>query len=190
MRFFEMLLFFSSACLLAFSFIVNQHIRRSALLLTSGTGSIFLLIHLLFEGYRVQLVFLYGFTLLMLILSLMDAFKTPAVVQTASRIRTVLGRLFIGFGLIATGCFLYVFPVFNVPEPTGELKVSTQVFHFIDSSREETFGTTATGKRELMVQVWYPAQAGSGKYAPFIPDTRILRYMAANYGLPGLLFNT
>ncbi|MGG4107716.1 dienelactone hydrolase [Paenibacillus lautus] len=188
MRFFEMLLFFSSACLLAFQFIVNQRIRRPALLLTSGAGSIFLVIHLLVEGYRVQLLFLYGFTLLMLILSLIDAFKTPAVVHTASRIRRVLGRLFIGFGLIATGCFLYVFPVFNFPEPTGELKVSTQVFHFIDSSREETFGTTATGKRELMVQVWYPAQAGSSKYAPFIPDTRILRYMAANYGLPGFTF--
>ncbi|GIP17564.1 hypothetical protein J40TS1_32060 [Paenibacillus montaniterrae] len=39
-----------------------------------------------------------------------------------------------------------------------------------------------------MVQVWYPAQAGSGKYAPFIPDTRILRYMAENYGLPGFTF--
>ncbi|CAI6084935.1 hypothetical protein COHCIP112018_04500 [Cohnella sp. JJ-181] len=36
-----------------------------------------------------------------------------------------------------------------------------------------------------MVQVWYPAQAGTGKRAPFISDARILRYMAANYGLPG-----
>ncbi|MCM3496967.1 dienelactone hydrolase [Paenibacillus lactis] len=188
MRFFEILLFFSSACLLAFQFVVNPRIRRSALLLTSGAGSIFVVIHLLVEGYRVQLLFLYGFTLLMLILSLIDAFKAPAAVQTASRIRRLLGRLFIAFGLIATGCFQFVFPVFNVPEPTGELKVGTQVFHFIDSSREETFGTTATGKRELMVQVWYPAQAGTGQYAPFIPDTRILSYMAANYGLPGFTF--
>lgn len=188
MRFFEMLLFFSSVCLLAFQFIVNQRIRRAALLLTSGAGSIFLVIHLLVEGYRIQLVFLYGFMLLMLILSLIYALKTPTVVHASRTRRVVWGRLFAGFGLIATGCFLYVFPVFNFPKPTGELKVSTHVFHFIDSSREETFGTTATGKRELMVQVWYPAQSGSGKYAPFIPDTRILRYMAENYGLPGFTF--
>ncbi|PPQ49578.1 dienelactone hydrolase, partial [Paenibacillus peoriae] len=188
MRFFEMLLFFSSACLLALLFIFNQRIRRPALLLTSGAGSIFLVIHLLVEGYRVQLLFLYGFTILMLMLSLIDVFITLKVVRTASRIRRVLGRLFIVIGLIATGCFLYVFPVFDFPAPTGELKVGTQVFHFIDPSREETFGKTATGKRELMVQVWYPAQAGADKYAPFIPDTQILRYMAADYGLPGFTF--
>lgn len=183
-----MLLFFSSACLLAILFVFNQRIRRSALLLTSGAGSIFLVIHLLVEGYRVQLLFLYGFTILMLILSLIDVFLTQEAVRTASRIRRVLGRLFIVIGLIATACFLYVFPVFDLPAPVGELKVGTQVFHFVDPSREETFGKTATGKRELMVQVWYPAQAGTGKYAPFIPDTRILRYMAANYGLPGFTF--
>ncbi|QNR66904.1 dienelactone hydrolase [Paenibacillus peoriae] len=188
MRFFEMLLFFSSACLLALLFIINQRIRRPALLLTSGAGSIFLVIHLLVEGYRVQLLFLYGFTILMLMHSLIDVFITLKVVRTASRIRRVLGRLFIVIGLIATACFLYVFPVFDFPTPTGELKVGTQVFHFIDPSREETFGKTATGKRELMVQVWYPAQADTDKYAPFIPDTQILRYMAADYGLPGFTF--
>ncbi|KWX84954.1 dienelactone hydrolase, partial [Paenibacillus riograndensis] len=188
MRFFEILLFFSSVCLLALLFIFNQRIRRPALLLTSGAGSIFLVIHLLVEGYRVQLLFLYGFTVLMLLLSLRDVFITRKVVRPASRMRRVLGRLFIVIGLIATSCFLYVFPVFDIPAPTGELKVGTQVFHFTDPSREETFGTTATGKRELMVQVWYPAQAGTGKYAPFIPDTPILRYMAANYGLPGFTF--
>ncbi|NOU90612.1 dienelactone hydrolase [Paenibacillus sp. LMG 31460] len=188
MRLFELMLFFSSACLLAILFIFSQRIRRSALLLTSGAGSIFLVINLLVEGYRVQLLFLYGFTILMLMLSLIDVFITPKAVRTASRIRRVLGRLFIVIGLIATACSLYVFPVFGLPAPTGELKVGTQVFHFVDPSREETFGKTATGKRELMVQVWYPAQAGTGEYAPFIPDTRILRYMAANYGLPGFTF--
>ncbi|PYI53380.1 alpha/beta hydrolase family protein [Paenibacillus flagellatus] len=185
MRLFEMLLFFSNACLLAILFLFHQRIRRSALLLASGAGSVFLVIHLLVEGYRVQLLFLYGFTILMPMLSLINVFLTPKAVRTASRIRRVLGRLFIGIGLTVTACFLYVFPVFDLPAPTGELKVGTQVFHFVDPSREETFGKPASGKRELMVQVWYPAQAGTGKYAPFIPDTRILRYMAANYGLPG-----
>jgi dienelactone hydrolase len=187
-RFFELLLFFSSACLLALLFFFNRRIRRSVLLLTSGAGSIFLVIHLLVEGYRVQLFFIYGFTILTLMLSLIDVFITPKVVRTASRIRRVLGGLFIGIGLIATGCLLYMFPVFEFPAPTGELKVGTQVFHFFDPSREETFDKNATGKRELMVQVWYPAQAGTGKYAPFIPDTQLLRYMAADYGLPGFTF--
>jgi predicted dienelactone hydrolase len=187
-RFFEILLCLTSAGLLALLFTSNQQIRRSALLLTSGAGSIFLGIHLLVEGYRVQLLFLYGFIILMLMLSLKAVLITPKAVRTASRIRKVLGRFIIVNGLIATGCLLYVFPVFDLPAPTGGLTVGTQVFHFTDKSREETFGKNATAKRELMVQVWYPAQAGTGKQAPMIPDTRILRYMAANYGLPGFTF--
>lgn len=183
-----MLLFLASACMFALLFISNQRIRRSALLLTSGAGSIFLVIHLLVEGYRVQLIFIYGFTFLMLSLSLIDIIITRTAARTVSRFRRVLGRLIIAVGLTTTGCFLYVFPVFDIPAPTGEWKVGTQVFHFTDPGREETFGISPTGKRELMVQVWYPAQTGTGKYAPFIPDTRILSYMAANYGLPGFTF--
>ncbi len=183
-----MLLFFSSACLLGILFIYNQRIRRSALLLASGAGFIFLVIHFLVEGYRVQLLFLYGFTLLMLMRSLIDVFRTQKAVRTVSRIRRVLGRLFIVIGLIATACFHYVFPVFGLPAPTGEFKVGTQTFHFVDTHREEIFGKARDGKRELMVQVWYPAQAGTGKHAPFIPDTRILSYMGADYGLPGFTF--
>ncbi|WP_336765291.1 alpha/beta hydrolase family protein [Paenibacillus sp. USHLN196] len=188
MRLFEILLFFSSVLLVAIPFIFNQRIRRSALLLTSGAGSIFLVIHLLVEGYRLQLLLLYGFTILMLMLSIINIFITQKTVRTTSRIRKVLGPLLIVIGLIATACLNYVFPVFDLPAPTGKLKVGTQVFHFVDPNREETFGKTTTGKRELMVQVWYPTEAGTGEYAPFIPDTRILSYMGENFGLPGFTF--
>nr|WP_216857542.1 dienelactone hydrolase [Paenibacillus tritici] len=183
-----MLLFSSSIGLLAILFVLNPSRRRSALLLTSGAGFIILAVHLLIEGYRIQLLFLYGFTILMFILSIGNIFRTQTAGRTAPRIRRVLGRLLIGLGLIATACLLYVFPVFSLPAPTGGLKVGTQVFHFTDPNRAETLGESGTGKRELMVQVWYPAEAGTGKYAPFIPDTPILPYMAENYGLPGFTF--
>ncbi|MBY0114502.1 dienelactone hydrolase [Paenibacillus xylanexedens] len=188
MRLFEILLFFSSVFLLAIPFIFNQRIRRSALLLTSGVGIILLVIHFLVEGYRIQLVFLYGFTPLMFMFSLIKVVRSQKGVWPVSRILRVLGPLFIAIGLIVTVCFHYVFPVFDPPAPTGKLKVGTQVFHFVDPNREETFGKSETGKRELMVQVWYPAEAGTGKYTPFIPNPRILSYMAENYGLPGFTF--
>lgn len=75
--------------------------------------------------------------------------------------------------LVVTAGLMYAFPVFNLPEPTGELKVGTQTFHFVDTNREEIFDEARDGKRELMVQVWYPAQAGTGKYAPFVPDSQM-----------------
>lgn len=90
--------------------------------------------------------------------------------------------------LVGTAVLMYTFPVFKLPELTGIFKVGTQTFHFVDTNREEIFDKAREGKRELMVQVWYPTQAGSGKRTAFIPDTRILSYMAANYGLPGFTF--
>jgi hypothetical protein len=54
-------------------------------------------------------------------------------------------------------------PVLKILEPKGEFKVGTQTFHFIDESREETYTEDKNDKRELMVQVWYPAQNISEK---------------------------
>ncbi|CAM4342481.1 hypothetical protein FHS16_002542 [Paenibacillus endophyticus] len=90
--------------------------------------------------------------------------------------------------LVVTAGLMYAFTVFKLPKPTGEFKVGTQTFHLVDTKREEIFEEARDGKRELMVQVWYPAQAGTGKHAPFMPDTQILSYMAANYGLPWFTF--
>ncbi|WP_429351417.1 alpha/beta hydrolase family protein [Paenibacillus sp. 4624] len=101
----------------------------------------------------------------------------------------MLAPFSIVLGLIATVGFNYVFPVFDLPVPTGPLKTGTQVFHFVDSDRDEIFRDAENGKRELMVQVWYPAEESTGKYAPFIPDSGILPYMAENYGLPGFVFH-
>lgn len=185
-----MWLFIVSTSLLAILFIPDQRVRRLALLLTSGAGSMLMAIHWIVEGYRVQLVFVYGLTVLMLMRSLMDVAIRPKKAARKFPITCrVLGRMGIAAGLIATACFLYMFPVFDLPAPTGEMKVGTQVFHFVDTSRAETFGPSPTGKRELRVQVWYPAQSDTaGEYAPLIPDHRILRYMATSYGLPGFIF--
>lgn len=189
MRLFELLLFFLCTCLAAFLFISNQRIRRSGLLLTSGVSFLLIVIHLIVEGYRIQLFFLYTIAIMMLMLSLINLVRTPTNVRTVSRIRRVLWPAIVVVGLIATAGFNYVFPVFDLPIPTGQLKTGTQVFHFVDSDRDEIFEDTTKGKRELMVQLWYPAEAGTGKYAPFISNSVILPYMADNYGLPGFMFN-
>lgn len=187
MRLFEMLLFLSNVGLLVIIFYLNSSIRRSALLTTSGASLVFLIIHLLVEGYRLQLLFPYCFTVLMLIFSFIYYCKAP-VSRHASHVRRVLGSILIVMALFITAGLMYVFPVFKLPTPTGDFKVGTQAFHFVDRDRDEVFYKTANGKRELMIQVWYPAQNTSGKPSPFIPDAKIMNPMAKNYGLPGFTF--
>lgn len=184
MRLFELLLFMSSIGLFALTISLKKGRRRIPVSVTSGIATLILFIHWTVEGYRVQLIFPYCITIIYLAISVYYYFKKTGHTKIPRFISGLAYTAISGF-LVVTAVLMYVFPVFKLPEPTGEFKVGTQTFHFVDPNREEIFGEGRDGKRELMVQVWYPAQAGTGKITPFIPDTRILSYMAKNYGLPG-----
>ncbi|SFB62350.1 Platelet-activating factor acetylhydrolase, isoform II [Cohnella sp. OV330] len=184
MRLFELLLLLSNIGLFALSILLKKGRRRIPVFVASGIAALLLIVHGTVEGFRIQLVFPYCITVLFLAVSVYRYYKK----NDGRKIpRFMLGSVYaaIAIMLVVTAGLLYAFPVFKLPEPKGEFKVGTQAFHFVDTKREEIFDKTRAGKRELMVQVWYPAQAGTGKLAPFIPDSRILSYMAANYGLPG-----
>ncbi|MFF2910789.1 alpha/beta hydrolase family protein [Paenibacillus sp. NPDC057934] len=184
MRLFELLLFLSNIGLFALTVLLKKGQRRIPVFVASGIATLLLVIHWTVEGYRVQLLFPYCITIIFLVISGYSYFQKTGPKKIP---RVLLGSAYtaIAIMLVATAGLMYAFPVFKLPEPAGEFKVGTQAFHFVDTNREEIFGEARNSKRELMVQVWYPAQAGTGKYTPFIPDTQILRYMAANYGLPG-----
>ncbi|WP_145133119.1 dienelactone hydrolase [Paenibacillus sp. Y412MC10] len=187
MRLFELLLLLSNIGLFIITVLLKKGRRRVPVFVVSGIATLVLVIHWTVEGYRVQLLFLYGLTIIFLAISGYRYFnkKGPKKIP-----RFILGSVYsaIAIMLVVTAGLMYAFPVFKLPEPTGNFKVGTQTFHLVDTKREEIFDEARDRKRELMVQVWYPAQAGTGKYAPFIPNTPILRYMAANYGLPGFTF--
>ncbi|MBO3287466.1 dienelactone hydrolase [Paenibacillus sp. FSL M8-0228] len=187
MRLFELLLLLSNIGLFALTVLLKKGRRRIPVFVASGIATLLLVIHWTVEGYRVQLFFPYCITIIFLAISGYSSFKKTGPKKIP---RFMLGSAYtaIAIMLVATAGLMYAFPVFKLPEPTGEFKVGTQTFHFVDTNRKEIFDEAREGKRELMVQVWYPAQASTGKYAPFIPDTQILRYMAANYGLPEFTF--
>lgn len=187
MRPFEVLLFLSNIGLFITIFFLKSSIRKSALLITSGVSFIFLIIHFLVEGYRLQLLFPYCFTIFMLICSFIYYHKVVVIPRALHGIR-LTSSIFIVMALVFTAGLMYVFPIFKLPTPTGDLKVGTQAFHFVDRERDEVFLDAAKGKRELMIQVWYPAENTSGKSSPLIPDTKIMNPMAKNYGLPGFTF--
>lgn len=62
------------------------------------------------------------------------------------------------------------------PRPTGPHRVGTTLFHWIDDARDETFTPDPDDKRELMVQLWYPAaQSAKGQNAKYLPHFDLLR---------------
>jgi predicted dienelactone hydrolase len=64
----------------------------------------------------------------------------------------------------------------SLPKPTGPYRVATSVFHLADSSRPDLLSKTPGRPRELMLQVWYPTDAGAkAEVAPYIPDAALLQ---------------
>lgn len=65
---------------------------------------------------------------------------------------------------VVLGC---VFPVFRLPEPTGPHRIGSAKLHLVDSSRPDPHTTREDGRRELMVQIWYPT-AETGTAVPYL----------------------
>ncbi len=65
-----------------------------------------------------------------------------------------------------------------LPMPSGTYNIGTQTFHLVDSSRVDPFASVSGRFREMMVQVWYPAELSEhANSAPYLPDARLLEAM-------------
>jgi hypothetical protein len=69
-------------------------------------------------------------------------------------------------GFIALGALLStVMPVFGFPKPTGTFAVGTASLHLVDHKRQEMFSQKTNAPREIMIQIWYPAES-DGRQEP------------------------
>ncbi|SRR6266568_625860 len=63
--------------------------------------------------------------------------------------------------------FSIVLPVFHLPRPTGPYPVGTTTLYFKDSSRADDAAPVPGTPRELVVQLWYPAEVSSNRLARY-----------------------
>ena len=82
-------------------------------------------------------------------------------------------------------------PVFGFPRPGGRFAIGTVTYRWVDTSRQEIFSPDPGARRELMVQLWYPAAAGSSApHAPYVDDANTLSPELARLAhLPGFTFD-
>jgi len=58
-----------------------------------------------------------------------------------------------------------------LPNPTGPYPVGRVSYYWIDSARPEPLAAASPAYRELMVDIWYPAETTAGKApVPYLPD--------------------
>lgn len=118
----------------------------------------------LMEGARWQLFPAYALTGLFFLVWLVQN-NTPlggvAAQILTNRLVTGLG---IGLGVLALVVAIalpLILPIFRFPKPSGPYAIGTLIYHWVDGDRPEVFTVDPAARRELMVQIWYPAKRDS-----------------------------
>jgi len=192
MRSFEMLSAIFNILLLGW-LIFARNKPRWGLLAGAGISILFVLLHGLIEGMRWQMTPVYLMSLMPIVMWGVRHFIKPKEVnKKASRIRMMLvSTLAVFYSFFAVALPLLL-PVFTFDKPTGPYKIGTVSYAWKDDRREELHTPEPDDKRELMVQIWYPASADAkGKQAPYVshPDIFAEGYGAALH-MPKLLFTS
>lgn len=149
-----------------------------------------IIVHWLVEGYRWQMVPAYALTGVLFLLSvprLRRPTPTPATRGWPTFIWNGLGLLF----LLASAAPPVLFPVPVFPKPAGPYRVGTVSYYRVDEVRDEIYTTDPTDKRELMIQIWYPATPARGaKTGPWMAGLDVAGPIMADYiNLPAFVLS-
>ncbi|MFE6076900.1 alpha/beta hydrolase family protein [Paenibacillus sp. NPDC057886] len=123
---------------------------------------------------------------MMLIAVTLQVFIKPKAVE-GSRKKAV--ELLKGTGIILATILMFalpmLFPILTFAAPTGPYAVGTQSFHLTDTSRKELVVPNHQVHRELMAQVYYPAEKNTGEPAPYHADIKALsKQLSVTQGFP------
>jgi len=150
-------------------YLVWQRPRPFWLRLLPAFTFIALVLHLIVEGYRWQMIPLYALTLMQMLLSFFGA---------------ELKRLgsFLTLILLAVSAALPVLlPVPSFPASSGPYQVGTRIYELTDLGRQEIYSGKIEPRR-FQIQVWYPSEPGSSDVrAPWMAKAEIFAPAIAKY---------
>src|SRR6266511_6490533 len=132
----------------------------------------------LVEGYRWQMIAAYALSGLLFLLWLRQTIVPAGTALGGGLDNRLAAGLAIGLGVpgLALSIVLpLMLPVFRLPQPSGPYAIGTLTYHWVDNARPEIFTDDPNDRRELMVQIWYPAAGNpSSPRAPYVTDPRVL----------------
>ncbi|WP_088835175.1 alpha/beta hydrolase family protein [Paenibacillus tyrfis] len=164
MRFWEISLIVVNFGLLCWAVIANKKGGRG-LLIPLGIAFSLEIMQIVLEGGRWEMVPAYLTPLLLAVYFFIGKRKEGGRSRIAVTVQTVLLTVY----LLVSVAPSVVLPVFSFDEPTGPYAVGTTVYHWVDDERRETYSDNPADRRELMVQIWYPAaQGGREKRSPYL----------------------
>lgn len=154
--------------------------RRASVKILPPLALLVNLAHLWLEGYRWQMIPLYGLTAALALVKLPSIFKSdsangrPRGWRAAASILTLV--------LLAVSTALpALLPVPRIANPTGPFQVGTRSFVLTDASRRELY-SGRDEPRKFMIQVWYPAApTADNVHAPWVNGADVFAPAIADY---------
>ncbi|WP_409344673.1 alpha/beta hydrolase family protein [Paenibacillus sp. MBLB4367] len=187
MRIWEICLLVINFGLLYWAFISNRKPGKSSVMsLAVALGLV--IVQLAAEGGRWQMVPAYLTPFTLLVYFFLGKRKEGGRSRVALTVQAGLLSVF----LLISVALPAVMPVFSFEKPTGPYPVGTAVYHWIDENRGETYTENPNDRRELMVQIWYPAAAGDGKKrSPYLRNASKVSGAISSkmMGLPDFMLN-
>lgn len=177
MLFIEVMLFIIAIIFL----VVLIRFKNKRLILSSILFMIaVLLIYTLIYSLKWQLYPLYVGIIIVIIFGLIKVFLKVRLSKWVNLLLGILVGLMILVSLIST----IVFPIYEVPIPTGEYLIGTTTFVIEDETREEYYGDETN--RRFKIQLWYPTNTIEGyEQVPWLADgIEVSRALSIDTGLP------
>lgn len=186
MRFFEILLTFAN--LLAFVMLIvplpgSLHWLRYSVLL----APLLAVLQALVEGPRWQMIPAYALAGLFFVIWLLQYSGLAGESAGGGPVSWPAAALGVLGLAIAIGLPLLI-PVFRFPKPSGPYSIGTSTYHWVDADRPEIITPAKDDRRELVVQIWYPADAdASSPRAPYLPEaSALISEFSRVQGIPAL----
>jgi predicted dienelactone hydrolase len=136
------------------------------------------ILQIIVEGYRWQMIPAYILAGIIFLLTFKRITHPESRMTRLMIVGTVIGVIV----LILIALPPALFPVPVLSKPTGPYPIGTVSYDWIDASRNEIYGKNPSDKREVMVQIWYPASpAPNAPTAPWMDRVELAAPIMANY---------
>jgi predicted dienelactone hydrolase len=133
-------------------YLLWQRPRPFGIRLLPAFALVLTLIHFASEGYRWQMIPIYGLTTFLGLSALVKIQSPTDWKPFGSYLTFVL--------LFLSTALPILLPVPVIPTPSGPYSVGTRIFELTDSSRKEIYSGENEARR-FIIQVWYPSEAGT-----------------------------
>ena len=148
------------------------------------------ILQILIEGYRWQLVPIYGISLILFVFSFGGIGNSIGNLFKKTWQKAIVWTFAVLF-LIAAIALPVLLPIPRLPESSGQYQVGTFSVMLTDPSRLELYSDDASEQRSIMVQVWYPANPSpDDQLAPWMDHADLIGPAISKYlGMPSFFLD-